>query len=108
MKSRNVKLFTVSLCACLLVLTGCASVGGSDSGAAQSADVGADVLTERNILKAISDDPGLNASNIGVSCIDGVVTLRGSVDSQIERTLAEKIATSVSGVSGVNNLITFQ
>ncbi len=101
---KNMLLVTMTVGALLLV--GCASIDGG-YGQPASNDVASDVLTERKILSAISDDPGLESSLIGVSCIDGVVTLRGQVGSQIERQLAEKIAKGVSGVTAVNNLITF-
>lgn len=90
------------------IMTGCASVGGgADAVEAASADVAADVNRERTILAAINDDPGLNGQNIGVSCTNGVVTLRGTVQSSLERQLAEKIAAKVDGVTEVRNLLTF-
>lgn len=100
------KLMLVLVAAAGLTLAGCAS-SGSSSSAPESTDVNADVLTERKILSAIADDPGLNATKIGVSCINGVVTLRGTVESALERQLAERVATGISGVSSVTNLLQF-
>ncbi len=100
------KFLLVIVAAAGLTIAGCAATGGSPA-APESADVAADVATERQILAAISDEPGLNATSIGVSCINGVVTLRGSVESAIERELAERVASGISGVSSVNNLLTF-
>ena len=99
------KFLLVIVAAASLTLAGCAATGGPS--APVSADVAADVATERSILAAISNEPGLNATTIGVSCINGVVTLRGSVESAIERQLAERVASGISGVSSVNNLLTF-
>ena len=93
------------LATCLAITAGCATTG--EQSAAESADVGADVSRERTILSAINDDPGINGQNIGISCVNGVVTLRGTVQSQLERQLAEKIASGVEGVKSVNNLLTF-
>ena len=101
------KLLLVIVAAAGLTIAGCAATGGGAPGNPESTDVNADVLTERKILSAIADDPGLEATTIGVSCINGVVTLRGSVGSAIERELAERVAKSVSGVTAVNNLLTF-
>ena len=100
------KLLLVIVAAAGLTIAGCAATGGAP-GVPESTDVNADVLTERKILSALADDPGLEATTIGVSCINGVVTLRGSVGSAIERELAERVAKSVSGVTAVNNLLTF-
>ena len=101
------KFVLVIVAAAGLTLAGCAATGGSPAAAPESVDVAADVATERQILAAISNEPGLNATSIGVSCINGVVTLRGSVESAIERELAERVASGISGVSSVNNLLTF-
>ena len=100
------KFLLVIVAAASLALAGCAATGGAPS-APVSADVDADVATERSILAAIAGEPGLDATTIGVSCINGVVTLRGSVESAIERELAERVASGISGVSSVNNLLTF-
>jgi osmotically-inducible protein OsmY len=51
----------------------------------------------------LTDDPDLDASDIEVSVNDGVVTLRGSVDSRWDKRRAEDIAESVSGVVDVDN-----
>lgn len=47
----------------------------------------------------------INAREIEVSVDDGVVTLRGKVDSRRERRMAEEVAENVMGVWDVNNEI---
>lgn len=47
----------------------------------------------------------LNAAEIFVDCIDGVVTLTGKVDSFWEKNLAEDIAISSTGVIRVDNRV---
>lgn len=48
-------------------------------------------------------DSSINSSNIEVETAAGVVTLSGTVDSYWERTLAEDLALSTSGVIGLEN-----
>ena len=102
----KIKILVVSLFVAAFTLAGCNTV--SAPSAPVSTDVTADVLTERKILNAIGSDPGLNATKIGVSCINGIVTLRGNVETALEKELAERIARNVSGVSDVQNLLQFQ
>ena len=104
MRSRMIiKLCAVLVATSMMVLAGCASTGG---GAPQSTDVLADVATEGEILKALSSNSTLNTAQIGVSCVNGVVTLRGQVETDLERGLAAQVAESVTGVSNVVNLLT--
>jgi len=65
-----------------------------------------DLKTERAINRAIFGEPSLSASSIIVGCVDGVVVLHGTVDTAIERQLAEKLAKGVDGVSEVRNNLT--
>ncbi len=67
-----------------------------------------DQSTEKDVLAALSTNPALNANSIGVSCVKGVVTLRGGVGSELEKTLAARIASSVTGVKEVRNLLQAQ
>ena len=49
--------------------------------------------------------PSVSAASIGVSAINGAVTLSGEVDSYPERSLAEKTALRVHGVTAITNEI---
>ncbi len=59
-----------------------------------------------NIRKAFIRDPYLDRYEIGVSSIDGMVYLDGTVDSYFEKGHAEDLASVIKGVTGVNNNIT--
>ena len=72
---------------------------------AQSASI-VDQAIQREVIMALAGEPGLDATRIGVSCVAGVVTLRGSVDTQLERQLATNAAIQVNGVVEVRNLLT--
>ena len=65
-----------------------------------------DQAIQRDVIMALADEPGLDGTRIGVSCLNGVVTLRGSVDTPLERQLASKAAAQVTGVVEVRNLLT--
>lgn len=57
----------------------------------------------QEVLQALSDDPVLSFSTIGVEVIDGVVELTGRVGSLLSRIAAETIAWSAPGVRHVIN-----
>ena len=56
---------------------------------------------QRDVLDAIKWEPMLQAAEIGVTAIDGVVTLSGTVDSYAKKIEAESAAKHVSGVRAV-------
>lgn len=95
------KLAVLVLIAGGIFATGCASVGGGDSAAM------GDLLTERQVIRALYDEPDLTGEPIIVSCVDGIITLSGTVESAIEKQLAERVASGVSGVTKVNNNLQF-
>lgn len=68
----------------------------------------ADRQLQERVLTALEFDPGVNAAQIGVSAHDGVVTLRGSVTTYFQKSLAEKIASRLFGVRAVANDIEVQ
>ena len=51
----------------------------------------------------LTAEPMINASNIEVLCVAGSVTLNGSVATSAEKTHAEHLTMSVSGVKQVSN-----
>ncbi|MGJ0485227.1 MAG: BON domain-containing protein [Methylomicrobium sp.] len=64
-----------------------------------------DIRITAAIRKAITDDDSLsvNAQNVKVITRNGMVTLRGPVDSEAEKTKLQTIVKQVSGVSQVDN-----
>ena len=58
---------------------------------------------QEDVLKALDFEPGVNASKIGVSVRNGVVTLQGFVRSYFEKTTAERVTRHVYGVLAIAN-----
>ena len=58
---------------------------------------------KQHVQSALDWEPSLDASDIGVSVDEGVVTLRGNVRSYTERSTAERVALRVYGVKAVAN-----
>ena len=58
---------------------------------------------KQNVQSALDFEPSLDATDIGVSVDEGVVTLRGNVGSFAEKNRAERVALRVYGVKGVAN-----
>lgn len=58
---------------------------------------------QRDVLDELAWDPSVNASEIGVSVKDGVVTLSGYVSSYGERYSAERAAKRVYGAKAIAN-----
>ena len=108
---------------CLLVLANCtrsrsgtASEYGADNSARNSnseqqstaqsqKENSLDLSITQKIRQAIVDDNSLsmNARNVKIITRDGQVTLRGPVDTGVEKENIENKATSVAGVSHVDN-----
>ncbi|GJL79320.1 MAG: hypothetical protein NPINA01_23090 [Nitrospinaceae bacterium] len=60
---------------------------------------------EKNLKKAIEEDPVTESYQIDFSVHEGIVTLNGKVDSYQEKFLATQVAKGVKGVRKVNNKI---
>lgn len=96
------------------LLRGAASSGGSSpssgSTPSQSSGTAARQATDSAISTSVRSKLAANAAtkpfNLLVDTHDGVVTLRGQVTKVETRTAAEAQARSVTGVKGVQNLIT--
>lgn len=58
---------------------------------------------QRHVQNALEWEPSLDATDIGVSVENGVVTLRGAVRSYSEKTTAERVTLGVYGVKAVAN-----
>jgi osmotically-inducible protein OsmY len=57
----------------------------------------------RDVERELEWEPGVDERRIGVSVIDGVVTLTGQVSSYAERWKAERTVERVTGVPGIAN-----
>lgn len=62
-----------------------------------------DTQLQHDVLDALEWEPSLDASKIGVTAQDGVVTLTGSVSFYADKHEAERIAKSIVGVKAVAN-----
>ena len=58
---------------------------------------------KQHVQSALDWEPSLDASDIGVSVDQGVVTLRGNVGSYVEKITAERVVLRVYGVKAVAN-----
>jgi osmotically-inducible protein OsmY len=64
---------------------------------------GTDIRVRNAVVRQLDWDPEVDASTIGVSAGDGVVTLTGFVHTYAEKLAAERVAKRVRGVRGVAN-----
>lgn len=62
-----------------------------------------DVEIQRAVLEEFDWDPEVNAADVGVEVHEGVVTLQGTVETQAEKSSAERAALRVYGVRAVAN-----
>jgi osmotically-inducible protein OsmY len=60
-----------------------------------------DFKIQKDVMDEIKWEPFLNASEVGVSVKNGIVTLSGHVDSYAKKLAAERAAKRVSGVKAV-------
>jgi len=63
---------------------------------------------KQHVQNALDWEPSVDASDIGVSAEEGVVTLRGNVASFAEKVAAERTALRVYGTKGVANDLVVQ
>lgn len=61
---------------------------------------------QQNVQNALDWEPSFDASDIGVSVDEGIVTLRGEVGSYTAKSIAERVALGVYGVKAVANDVT--
>lgn len=64
-----------------------------------------DKAIQQDVVRALSTDPATESWEISASVNNGLVTLKGNVDSWQEKKLAGTIASGVRGVTEVTNLI---
>lgn len=77
------------------------------AGATAQSETEADIQVSAAVRKAVVDDKALstNAHNVKITTSNGVVTLRGPVKSDQEKSSIEAKAKAVAGVSRVDNLL---
>jgi len=61
-----------------------------------------------DVMVHLASDPVVKGGNIEVDVKDGVVTIKGAVDSDEARHRAEKLAKKVKGVKSVVNQLTIK
>jgi hyperosmotically inducible protein len=66
-------------------------------------EMSGDALITAKVKTALIAEPGLSAMKIDVDTDNGIVTLKGTVDSIDKSSRARQLAGSVDGVSSVNN-----
>ncbi len=80
---------------------------GASSGSASAAGKPAPQPSDSSISAAVrsrlSANSALKALKIGVDTHDGIVTLKGQVNTLADKSAAQAEARAVSGVKGVNN-----
>jgi osmotically-inducible protein OsmY len=62
-----------------------------------------DDIIRQSIMDKLTKDPGIDTSKIHVEVENGKVILKGKADTEDEKLLSGKIASSVEGVNGVEN-----
>lgn len=60
-----------------------------------------DSLIQDDVINELKWEPSIDATKIGVTVKDGIVTLTGYVDSFAEKLAAERVATRVVGVKAI-------
>ena len=75
-------------------------MSGSSADAGKAID---DATLTNRVKSAITADSNLKSLTINVDTMAGVVTLKGTADSQANRQKAEQIASAVDGVRTVRN-----
>jgi len=65
--------------------------------------VSQDSRLQHDVLSHLEWEPSLDATQIGVTAKESVVTLTGTVPSYLEKTMAERVAKRVYGVRAVAN-----
>jgi osmotically-inducible protein OsmY len=90
--------------------SGSSGAGRSSGTAAPAGKPGALTVADSSISAAVrsrlSARATLKALKIGVDTHDGIVTLRGQVNTVADKSAAQAEARAVSGVKGVNNQLT--
>jgi hypothetical protein len=63
----------------------------------------ADEIIRQKVIACLNKDPKIDTSKVEVQVKNGEVMLKGGIDTENEKMLSEEIASSVEGVSKVEN-----
>ena len=80
-------------------ITGCAVTGGQET----TGEYVDDATITTRVKTRFAKDPTVSAMRINVETMKGVVQLNGNAESQAERDQAAQLASSVPGVTKVEN-----
>jgi len=98
---------SMALCGCVPLAIGGAAAGGYyvGQGDRDPADIASDSRITTAVKARLIGDKYVDGLRISVETYEGVVTLRGEVNSSLPRDQAQKLAESVNGVKAVRNEI---
>jgi len=99
MKLIKIASIGVLSCALGMTLVGCQSAPNQES---TGQYVDSSVMTTK-VKTALLNTKGIDSTNISVTTYKGTVQLSGFVNSDAQKQLAEHVAESVKGVTGVEN-----
>ena len=99
---RRTALISVIIMFALVAFVGCQSMGASRS----TGDVVDDTTINGEVKAKLLKDEGFKGIAINVDTYQGIVTMRGNVDTQDQIRRATEIAKSVNGVRRVENKLT--
>jgi hyperosmotically inducible protein len=86
-----------------LVLVAIAGFTGACASSRTAGEQIDDATISTEVKAKLAGDPDVKAFGIDVDTVDGIVSLRGNVDTGSQRAETERIARSVRGVRGVKN-----
>ncbi|HEV7158533.1 MAG TPA: BON domain-containing protein [Caulobacteraceae bacterium] len=79
------------------------SAVGDHTGKGPDSHLDPDARIVDEISHRLTEDPGIDATRVVVAAHDGAVTLDGQVSTSAARAHVEEVATTVAGVSRVEN-----
>ena len=62
-----------------------------------------DVLIRQKVIDVLHKEPSLDAVKVVVEVHDGIVVLKGTIDTEAEKKLSEELAKKIDGVKSVEN-----
>lgn len=80
--------------------------GAAGAAGAEGADVGGDAAITVRVKTALAADPRVSALMIDVDTQNGIVTLKGDVESEEAKSAAEEVTRGAEGVMDVVNMVT--
>jgi hyperosmotically inducible protein len=86
-----------------LVLVAVAGFTGACASSRTAGEQIDDATISTEVKGKLAGDPDVKAFGIDVDTVDGIVSLRGNVDTGSQRAETERIARTVKGVRGVKN-----